>query len=716
MNNTKSLKRTFIAAFLVFCLTACVILNESIDSSIVSTQAKEVPAITASPLATLPPSATPARTQIALDDLEPIRQENAHQIAQVAELAAQFPAYYQISPDGRVGARANLTAIDILDMTSGELLMRIPVDLPDCEFGGDRYWVFNQNGSFIALAARDKIQVWQVGGGMIYEAPYDQRYSTDEGTCGADVPQLALSPDGLLLAISGVEYTRASARQYFRIIAVLQNQTVYEWSGQEDEPHGKLYPYQGLGFSGDGKVIQTFDQTRYFVSSGTEYESFRFWSVGDWVEIAPDSQLVLESFNGADLLYALQEASVLHIKQRLNGEVLASLKETGCGQIESCDVRFSPEGRCAALLHVSNSSLSFHQDLLASRVSIWELSSQSMLNQASTLARNLDGMFIADNGQLQDVFIQGESDSSAVSWWTSSYHFNGLLESSPGFISFSPQRLGMDDPDCYFCGSCSLDFTDLSLDCRKGELNLDEFAITFNREAGSLTIHPAGMSKVDVDVPIDLTETTDVRLLGFAPENETTFYCLDKDQRSQSCYIYAAESDKTVATPEDIYSLRFAPDGSSAAYIDRAQKALFIVNFSKSKAAKVSAYQSRAWFANPVFLAQGSELVYLIQNLEDETILSLEWVNAQDGKVLRRAALDMHEIGQPSVLAVNQSAELIAIGDQDGWIYLLDEEKGKLISSWRAHAHKLIGLTFAGNDHLLVSLAESGEFKLWGVQ
>ena len=76
-----------------------------------------------------------------------------------------------------------------------------------------------------------------------------------------------------------------------------------------------------------------------------------------------------------------------------------------------------------------------------------------------------------------------------------------------------------------------------------------------------------------------------------------------------------------------------------AAYIDRREKALFLLNLETGKLTKMDAYQSRAWFVNPAFASPDTEtkaeagketeveMVYVIQNLNDESILSLEWVD-----------------------------------------------------------------------------------------
>jgi Tol biopolymer transport system component len=174
--------------------------------------------------------------------------------------------------------------------------------------------------------------------------------------------------------------------------------------------------------------------------------------------------------------------------------------------------------------------------------------------------------------------------------------------------------------------------------------------------------------------------------------------------------------DRVIAEPEDIYDLRLSPDGQTAAYINRDQKALFIVNLPKSKVAKVSAYQARACFVNPVYSSDGSELIYIVENLKDSSVLSLEWVDSRSAKVLCRLALESGAAEQPTVLALNEENTLLAVGDAGGRATLLDMESGKIITSWQAAFSRLIGLTFAQNGKILVSLDESGEFAIWGIQ
>ncbi len=216
--------------------------------------------------------------------------------------------------------------------------------------------------------------------------------------------------------------------------------------------------------------------------------------------------------------------------------------------------------------------------------------------------------------------------------------------------------------------------------------------------------------------PSELPQDWTARLMGFGEEKSTIFYCLDKNRRSQVCNIYSATDDRAIAEPEDIYGLRLSPDGQTAAYINRDQKALYIVNLPKSKVAKVSAYQARAWFTNPVYSADGSELIYIVENLKDSSMLSLEWVDSRSAKVLRRLALENGAGEQPTVLALNEESSLLAVGDAGGRVALLDVESGKIITSWQAAPARLIGLAFAQKSKLFVSLDEYGEIAVWGIQ
>lgn len=665
------------------------------------------------------PTLTPTKALLPAG-LEKITTENAASISQLALIQAEFPPYELISSDGRMGARANLEGIDVYEMDSGKLSAHIDVALPDCQFGRDRYFSFNQDGSFFAVAGQEAIQVWQVGGGLIYESAYSLQNSTDVDTCGAEIPQLALSPDASLLAVSGVAYTHTSADAYFRVISTLQNQVLYEWNGGQDSLHGDLYTFRGLGFSTDGALLQTFDASRYYAFSGGEYQAFRFWSTNDWQELPRDAQ-VLGAFQTADQYYVLQRDEDLQLKSRLDGKVQASLSGTGCTQAQPCDAHLSPQADTVALLNTGTDTLAYHREVLATHLAIWDWNSGAQVAQAQVVMRSLDGVLPAGDGSFLNITDLAQAKTGASDWWTSSYNFDGLYSGVDG-ITFKPQVLDIaETDDCYFCGTCSLDLADLQPTCQKTFLSQEKNSWNVSATAGQISLQSeTDGSTFDLDLPAEAQPDWDLRLLGFSEAYQTAFYCLDGQGRSQICAIDMGGEQDKLTQVEDIYGLRFSADGSRAAYIDRREKALFLLNLETGRLTKLDAYQSRAWFVNPAFAAAGdemdAELVYVVQNLNDESILSLEWVDGANTKVLRRSTLDTTAIGQPSALSLGAENGLVALGAQDGAIYLLDREKGRLVTSWQAGTSAIVGLAFAEEDSLLVSLDEQGDLRIWGVE
>ena len=718
------MQKTHRTPFFLLFLSAVLILNacvpQPVMGAIENTQTvNEVPTAV-DQLTTETELPTPIPTVVSLSaDLETISAENAASIHQLAVIQPDFPPYELISPDGRMGTRADLEGIDIYEMDSGKLTAHIDIDLPDCKYGWDRYFSFNQDGSFIAVAGRDALQVWQVGGGLIYESAYSTQNSTDADTCGAEIPQLALSPDASLLAVSGVAYTSTSADAYFRVISTLQNQVLYEWDGTRDSLHGDLYTFRGLGFSSDSSVLQTFDASRYYAFSGEEYQAFRFWATNNWQELPRDAQAI-NTFPTDDQYYVLQGDDALWLKTRLDGQVQASLEGTGCTLAQPCDARLSPQADTVALLNTGANTLTYHREVLATQLSIWDWRSGAQLAQAQVLMRGLDGVLPGEDGSYFNTANLAQANAGTVNWWTSSFNFDGLYSGSDG-ITFKPQVLAITaEQDCYFCGTCSLDSVNLRLTCQKTFLSRENNSWNVSAAAGQISLQSEkNAGSFNLDLPAGAQPDWDVRLLGFSENYQTAFYCLDGQGRSRICAIAMGGGIDKLTQVEDIYGLRFSDDGSRAAFINRREKALFLLNLETGKLTKMDAYQSRAWFVNPAFAASGdemdAELVYVVQNLKDEAILSLEWVDGENAKVLRRSTLDTDAIGQPSALSLGVKNGLVALGAQDGAIYLMDREKGKLVTSWQAGTSAIIGLAFTENDSLLVSLDEQGNIRIWGV-
>jgi hypothetical protein len=601
----------------------------------------------------------------------------------------------------------------VFNLENGELLQNIPVDIQDCAFGMDRYFRFNRDASFIALVDRNVIQVWQVNGGLIYESAYSSQADIDIGVCGAEIPQLALSPDGTLLAVSGVE----SGRQYFRIIDILANETLYSWNGEDDSLHGDLYAFAGLGFSQDGKLLQTFDPTRYFALSGTAHQAFRFWSAETWQEVDSDPGAIRGAFRQDELLFTLQNnADGITVTDRVTGQEHAGLNGTGCTLENPCDIKLSPQGKFAAVMDYSLEPLLYHNDVLAAGFELWNLETQSLVTREDVLARNLDGVIVDDSGSYQVPFIGMKEGPPQNSWWTSIYNFSGLKLAQDGQVLFSPQQIGTtSDTSAYYPGTCGLDLDDLTVTCAAEYYSFEgnAFALT---DKGELVQLPSE------DDPMALIQTENnggdwsFRVSGISEEYQTVFYCRDENKRNQNCVIYDYTAEEVIAEVEDIYSLRFSPEGDFAAFINREERALFLLDFTRSKLSEVDAYQSRAWPVNPAFGEEGTELVYMIQNVTSQDVISIEWVDADGVEVLRRSNLDYEQIFDVSVLSWSARGELVALGSERGMIYLLDQANGKLVYAWQAHADGLVGLSFSADGRLLVSMSGDGRIKVWGVE
>ena len=653
------------------------------------------------------------------EDLSVITAENAENLVELVAIYPYFPPYYQISADGRMGAAADLEGIDIVDMGTGEMLTHIPAELPNSKFGIDRYIQFNRDGSFIALTTREAIQVWQVNGGLIYTAPYSRQINTDANIFGAEIPQLALSPDGTLLAISGVDFSSDSSKRYFKVVNVQENRIVFAWNGTDESPHGSLYDFDGLGFSADGSLLQTFDAIRYYADSGTAYEAFRFWSVDSWEEVERTSKEVLAGFDRSELLFPLQTDESVDLVERSSGQIANHLTGTGCSWAYPCDVKLSPDGGYAAFLDYTLEPLQFQRDLLATEMAIWDVAGETALENVALTTRNLDGISLQKDGAYQAVPGQVGALPGENSWWTTDTKFVGL-DARDGQIRFSPQRLSTAEDDCYFCGSCEIDLNTGQTHCARGFYSAEGNPFSFIVE-GSVVILDFGgegatAERSQIELPAMLGGDTSVRMLGYSEAYQRAFYCLDEATRQQTCQIYDLANQDILDERQDIDAVQFSADGKYAAFIDREEKGLFLADFEKGTVKKVEAYQSRAWPVSPSFGKEGSQLVYMVQNVSAQDVLSLEWVEAEGANVLRRFNLDISQIIEPTLLDWGGENELVALANDAGAVYIVGQERGKLVYSWQAEDEKIIGLAFAMKNKVLLTMNQDGVVKVWGVE
>jgi len=647
------------------------------------------------------------------DGLLDISSKNAHSIENVGTILPEFPDYLDISSDGSVGARADLTGIEVLDLDTGKILSQIPVELPNCDYGTQRYFQLNHDGTFLAVATENEIQVWQVGGGLVHTSAYSKQYP-NSSACGGEIPQLALSQDGRLLAVKSVAVGRTSAQEYFRIIDVLNNEVLYDWDGSPDALHGDLVGFPALGFSADGKILQTFDASRFFPDSGIAHESFRFWELVEYKELDRHSPQVKTAFLLGETLFALQGDESLKIISRISGAVQANINDSGCSMNFPCALHYSPQGLFALALDFSSNPLTFRGDLIGTRIAVWDLNTNSKIVDQDVLLRNLDGVHVTDEGLLSIVPADLTTGST---WWAPANNFAGMINTPNVGITFSPYNVGaLNDSECYHCGTCFL--SGRAFNCQSVFFDQSGQALELQLHDGHWQFYldsaDPGSSHLPIELPASLITNSQVRFLGLVENSPVLFYCLDQETRQQSCLIINTENGSVLEEHEDIYSLRFSSDGSQAAFIDRGQKALFLLDLQTQKQRCVTAYQARAADVNPIFLSDTLDLVYLVQNQNNKNIFSLDWVNAADGKVKRRIALTGVSFLQPSVLAVVGN-DLIAIGEKNGQIHLFDL-RGEWIHSWQAHSYSMVGLIYDAHEKTIISMDENGIIRFWGVQ
>lgn len=653
-------------------------------------------------------------------ELVQINPNNIEEINEIARISPVFPEYSQISQDGKRAARGDLEGIEVIEIESGEVLTRITVDLPDCEYGMIRYFRLNADGSFIGIVTEENIQVWQVGGGVIYESSYSRQYGTDEYTCGRDLPEIALSPDGKILAVNGIEYTSSSAKQYFQIIDILENKVTFEWGGEDELAHGNLYTFPGLGFSRDGKMLQTFDPTRFIRGSGNTYLAFRFWSVEDWQEIKRDTAVIRDSFPNEDLVYSLTEENVLEIRKRISGKLITSFPVEGCTYNFPCETKFSTGTNQLAVIKPSLSRISYKNHVIASEVEIWDVLEKEKVDTLEGLFRNLDGFAFDENHKPVYIGVNNQLSSEEKTWWTNKEEFSGLINTSNEVLYFQPTAIGLEDcGDCQFCGVCEYTAASKSVHCSDMSLSFEGNNVSFAVEQGNLVLMQYEGGKQTEAMAFTFLENTKsnqrLRLLGFSDQYLTAFFCVDADYREQNCMVYDFEREQIVFESRDISFLRISPEGRRAAFIDADAHKLYIADLKEKTITKKTSFQSRAYPVNPQFMNEGLLLVYLVQNLKNASNLSFDIVDMTSEKVLGRISVDEIDGRQPTAFAASLDSLIWVVGDMDGSVKLFNAADGNLIQSWQAHKDAVIGLSFAEEGRQFITLGENGIIKVWGI-
>ena len=712
------------AALLSACLTGGSGLPNGTESSGEPESALAEPAlfepVEGSPTA----PAAPAPAFTLPRDLTPITPENARSLRELASVYPFSPPYYHISDDGTRTATGNMQTVEIREAASGALLSAIPAALPDCDFGFDRYFRLNANGAFIALVNGKNIEVWQAGGGLIYSSAISSEFTSNTLACGADLPELALSPDGRLLVISGIAYTRTTSKRYFRVVDVRANEILYEWDGTKDSLYGRLYTYYGLGFSDDGLMLQTFDPTRFIRSKDDIHKSFRFWSVQNWQEVASADDTLTQHFSPGRLLFPWAEDGLIEVRSRLNGSTEDRIPMEGCLWDAPCETRFSADGGWAVVLERTSGQFLYRNDVLNSAFTVWDLAENQAVVRGSGALRDLESVLVKADGSLIRTDLAGSADTidtETSGWWTFRDNFSGLQAGRDGRIFFSPLAAASGSSEvCQFCATCSIDAEAGAINCSNGIADTEGGRITLKTEGGQVTAmrqDGTGETLLGTLALPEMAEPAEarVRILGYSQAQQTLFYCADEAQRQAGCFIYDTSLNETLETPEDISFLRFSTNGLTATYFDRTDNALFLYDLSLKKLTRKSPYQSRSTPVNAVFSKNGTTFQYVIQYQNNASDLSVETLDSETWKSYGRTSLKKAGVVSPTAYLESEDGRLWMFAGRNGEVWLLSSDEGVLLHRFQAHQDDIIGMALAPEGTWLLTMGENGILKFWGI-
>jgi len=651
-------------------------------------------------------------------ELPVISINNASDLVLQEKIYPFFPEVVHIASGGGTAAVGDLSGIRIIDLDSGSVLMQVDTALPVCNFGMDRYFQLNYDGSFLAVTTNKAVQVWQVGGGIVYEALYDNNHTLDSSVCGADIPQMALSPDGMLLAESGMWFSATEVKSYFRVIDILKNSTVYEWDGKSESLNGQFYPFPSLGFSSDGKVLQTFDPSRFKINGNDFHTAFRFWSMENWQELDPSSKAVTSAFYEGELQFGVIKKDSISVFSKKNGAELETIEIDGCEWENPCPVEFSPDGSKMAVL-LRDESFIYKRESIGTHLVVYDLSNGRIVDDNSTMMRNLDGLLVRDDGEIIGYNITPQDGNST--WWMNTDYFAGFQVIGENTIAFIPQVVDYRNQSSPpYSGSCKIHIDDFAIEC-SGTLSFqDGISITVEKKDGGFSVIDTTMEKdallAEIKYPNDEPGNSwQFRLLDYVRETGTGFFCLDQNLREETCVIMDFPNDEVLYEQIDLEGLNYSRKSDIAAFINREEKSLYLLNDETGTLKRMRSYKAVSLPIKPAFLSGGSELIYMVQSLSEPENIYIERINTSPGKVIKRYDINGLETKKISSISASGKEELWAASDTSGSVYIIDPNEETVIHIFQPAEEEIIDLVFSPDGKTLIIMGKSGKAQIWVV-
>ncbi len=651
-------------------------------------------------------------------ELPVISIENASNLVLQEKIYPFFPKIVHIASSGDIAAVGDLSGVRIIDMDSDRVLMQVDATFPTCNFGMDRYFQLNYDGAFLAVATNKAVQVWQVGGGLVYEAAYINNHTLDTSVCGMDIPQMALSPNGMLLAESGMRFSATEVKSYFRVVDILKNITVFDWDGKSESPNGQFYAFPGLGFSSDGKVLQTFDPSRFNNSSDDFHTAFRFWSTENWRELDSSSKVVSSAFDKGELQFGVIENDSISVFSKENGTRLETIEVNGCGWENPCPLEFSPDGSKMAVL-LGDEPLMYKRESISTHLVVYDLFSGRMIDENSAITRNLDGLLVRDDGEIIGYDITLMDGNST--WWTNTNLFTGFQVIDENMISFTPQVADYrNQQNPLYSGSCQINTDDFAIECGVALSIQNGITVTLDKKEDGFSIIDSTSKKDTLIAEIknptgDPGDSWQIRLLDYVWETGTGFYCLDRNLRVETCVIMDFPNNEIFHEQIDLEGLQYSRKNDTAAFINKEEKSLYLFNDDTETLKRMRTYRAISLPIKPAFLSGGSELIYMVQSLAESENIYFERIDTSLGKVIRRYDVDELYKKEISSISASGKEELWAASDIYGNVYLIDPDEEAVIHIFRGAEEEIADMVFNPDGKTILIMGKSGGIQIWAV-
>lgn len=620
-----------------------------------------------------------------------------------------YPEIVSISGNQKVIAAGDLSGVRIFDTESGEIIMEIDVDLPDCLFGADAYLHLDYSGNYLAVTTLTGVEVWQIGGGIIYRSPYLHGRTLDRLVCGMDVPQLAISPNGRLLAESGMTIEEYGFESYFRVIDILNNEIVYNWNGSLETLHGHLSTLQNTGFSADGSVLHTFDSTQFNITGEDLHNAFDYWSTETWKSLKNDSNEVRKSFPIGERYFAINRENAILIFSKDNGNLITEIGAETCVWDYPCTTAFSPDGLKIAILYPSE-KMNYKRESLITNISVFDIGSAKEIKGYQTLVRNKNSVGLKNDGTL----IVWKTDlDEGPKWWTNTSYLSGFHKFDETTIAFTPQVTDISDNQPIYTGSCLINIQSQEIECVEGIYQDSQTILFVDLLNDAFNLYEGANVIVQVKYPAGSgLDEWQVRIKAYHAETGVGYFCLDRNFREETCVVMDFDKNQIINERIDLYGFNSSPELDKVVFIDREEKELLLFDEKTGKIKPMKSYQAVSCPVKPAVLSGGKELLYFVQSLDNKQIF-IEKIALEEGKVIKRYGFEGFEEIVPSAIAVNPANDVWVIGDTNGNIYFTDPGTETIVRELRTSSSVIVDLSFSPDGKWLFSMDQAGVITSW---